>query len=196
MRIIATVEARMTSSRLPGKVLLPACGKPMLALQVERLKQVKQLDDIVIATTTNNTDDPIVDLANKLNIGYFRGSEEDVLARVLLAAKSFKADIIVEILGDCPAIDPILISQCIDTYLNLDVDYVSNALKRTFPGGMVANVFSTAILNEVEETTREDKYAREHVSIAIYNQPNRYKLFNIVAGLLQLPDSIMSFKIV
>jgi len=192
MSIIAIVEARMTSSRLPGKVLLPACGKPMLALQVERLKQVKQLDDIVIATTTNKADDAIVDLAKTMNIGYFRGSEDDVLARVLLAAKLFKSDVIVEILGDCPAIDPVLVSQCIDTYLNLEVDYVSNALQRTFPGGMVANVFSTEVLNEVEETTREDKVAREHVSIAIYSQPDKYKLFNVAApDHLRRPDLII-----
>jgi len=192
MKIVAIIEARMTSTRLPGKVLKQACGKPLLAHQIERLRKVNKLDQIVIATTINKTDDPVVILAEELEVGFYRGSENDVLARVLSAAQFHHADIIVEILGDCPAIDPKLVSQCIDAYMSRDVDYVSNALERTFPGGMVTQVFSAAILEEVEGYTRKDKHAREHVSVPIYTQPDRYKLFNVVApARLNRPDLII-----
>mgnify|MGYP003520681713 CR=1 FL=1 len=96
MRIVATIEARMRSSRLPGKVLLPILGRPMLALMIERLRRVPQINDIVIATTTDASCDPIEALAGQIGVGCYRGSEDDVLERVLLAARSANADVIVE----------------------------------------------------------------------------------------------------
>jgi spore coat polysaccharide biosynthesis protein SpsF len=112
-RIIATVECRMTSTRLPGKVMLKSCGKPMLQHIVERLSRVKKIDEIVFATTTNADDDCILTLSKKLGVSCFRGAENDVLKRVLLAAKKYEGDIIVEITGDCPLIDPDITSQTI-----------------------------------------------------------------------------------
>src|SRR4051794_28072750 len=96
-RVVATIEARMTSSRLPGKVLLPALGKPLLELMVERLRRCEHLDEIVIATTEDVSSDPLEELADRLGIGCFRGSEDDVLARVLRAAQAYGADLIVEL---------------------------------------------------------------------------------------------------
>lgn len=176
--IIATIEARMASNRLPGKVLLPACNKPLLSHLIERLQRVPSLDAIVVATTINNTDDPIVELSNKLKVGCFRGSENDVLSRVLGAAQAYGADVIVEITGDCPVIDPDIVQHCIDEYFVTGADYVTT---RNYVEGMNTQVFSTKILAEVELASRNDMVAREHVSLAIYEHPERYILHTVDA---------------
>lgn len=185
-RIVATIEARMTSTRLPGKVLLSACRKPLLAHLVERLQRVPSLTAIVVATTVNGTDDPVMELCNKLGVGCFRGSEEDVLGRVLGAAQANKADVIVEITGDCPAIDPEIVQHCIDEYFATGADYVST---RNYVGGMNTQVFSAQALAEVERVTLDDPAAREHVSLAIYEHPDIYKLHYVDApSHLKRPD--------
>ena len=104
-KIVAIIEARMTSTRLPGKVLMPILGEPSLHRMVERLRKSKHLDDVVIATTTNKVDDCVVELCEKIKCSYYRGSEEDVLQRVLEASKLHKADLIVEIPGDNICVD-------------------------------------------------------------------------------------------
>ncbi|WP_096702429.1 glycosyltransferase family protein [Magnetospirillum sp. 15-1] len=180
MKIIATIEARMTSSRLPGKVLLPAQGKPMLARMVERLRMVPSLDGIVVATTVNATDDPIEVLAAELGIGCWRGSEDDVLARVLDAAHAFDADVIVELTGDCPLIDPVIVEQCVQAYRAAGVDYLSNVMERTYPIGMDTQVFATRILDDVARRT-SDPTDHEHVSLYIYRHPDLYSLKNVAA---------------
>jgi len=175
-----TIEARMTSSRLPGKVLLEASGKPMLELMVERLKRATMIDKIVIATTTNDGDDPIEELAHRLNIGVHRGSEHDVLNRVLGAAQNHDIDVIVELTGDCPLIDPSLIDDCIAAYRRSGVDYCSNILTRAYPIGMDTQVFSTAVLADVAQRT-DDPDDHEHVSLFIYRHPEIYSLNNVPA---------------
>lgn len=181
MKIVATIEARMTSSRLPGKVLMPIMGKPMLAYLIERLKR-SRVDEIVVATTDRPTDDLIEQMATNLGVGCFRGSEEDVLGRVLLAAKSVGADVIVEITGDCPLIDPDIVDQVLDVYLSQQVDYASNTLKRTYPRGLDVQVFSTNLLDEVNILT-SDPIDHEHVSLYIYEHPEKYRLANLESGL-------------
>jgi spore coat polysaccharide biosynthesis protein SpsF len=178
--IIATIEARMSSTRLPGKVLLPAAGKPLLEHLVERLRRVRHLDGIVIATTVKGIDDPIVRLASKLDVGYFRGSEDDVLGRVLGAARTFCADVIVEITSDCPLIDPEVVESCIDGYFAKNVDYASNFLQETYPRGMATQVFATRVLDEVNQLT-QDPVDREHVSLYIYSHSDKYRLTNVMA---------------
>jgi len=180
LRIGATIEARMTSSRLPGKVLMEAAGKPMLELMVERLRRVPTLDQIVIATTTNAQDDPIQVLAERLGVGCFRGSEEDVLGRVLGAARAYELDVIVETTGDCPLIDPAISERVIQTYLQAGVDYVSNILEITYPIGMDTQVFAVDVLAEVARLTQDPLY-REHVSLYIYRHPQRFSLLNVAA---------------
>ncbi|MCK4911650.1 MAG: glycosyltransferase family protein [Thermodesulfovibrionales bacterium] len=201
-RIVATIEARMTSTRLPGKVLKPMMGRPMLELMVERLRHCPSIDEIVIATTTGRTDDPVEELASSLGIGCYRGSEEDVLLRVVEAAEHYGADLIVELTGDCPLIDPDIVEQVIGVYLRGGYDYVSNVLKLTYPDGMDTQVFSTEILREVEQKT-SDPADREHVSLYIYEMPGRYRTLNIESGLarkywdLRLTvDTIEDFKLV
>lgn len=181
MKVVTIVQARMTSTRLPGKVLKPVLGKPLLEYQIERLQRVKFADEIVIATTTNATDDPIVELCDRLSVPYFRGSEADVLARYHGAATAHYADVVVRVTSDCPLIDPKVIDRTIQYYLDFqdEFDYVANCLKRTYPRGMDTEVFSFTALNEVflEATAQPD---REHVTPFIHRQPTRYNLGHVL----------------
>jgi spore coat polysaccharide biosynthesis protein SpsF len=172
----------MTSTRLPGKVLLPVLGKPLLELLIERLKRATVLDAIVLATTRNASDDVIETLAHRLGAGCFRGSEEDVLDRVRQAAHENSADVIVEVTADNPLIDPALLDTVVRTYLRNDADYVSNLLRRTYPRGMEIQVFSTAVLDRVAGLTL-DPVDHEHVSLYIYEHPEIFSLLNVESGL-------------
>jgi spore coat polysaccharide biosynthesis protein SpsF len=176
-KIVATIEARMTSSRLRGKVLLPIAGKPALAMLIERAKRSRYLDGICVATTINEDDDPLVELAIELQVGHFRGSESDVLERVVAAAESMHADIIVELTGDCPFVDPLLIDRAIEEFFTRDVDYASNTLVATYPNGFDVQVFPTKVLREVASLT-QDAVDRTHVSYYIYNHPEKYRCHN------------------
>jgi len=179
-KIVASIEARFASSRLPGKTLLEICGKPTLELIIERLRRSKFIDEIVIATTVSRDCDAIEDLAKKLNVGCYRGSEDDVLDRVLKAAKAYKADIIVEITGDETLIDTVIVDQVIDYYLKNNFDYVSNVLDRRYPRGLDTQVFAVSVLEEVSRLTN-DPADRENVSLYIYEHPERYKLGSVRA---------------
>lgn len=180
MKTVIIVQARMTSTRLPGKVLKTVLGKPLLEYQLERLSRVSKADEIVIATTTNETDQPIVELCNRLEVKYFRGSEDDVLSRYYYAAKKYCADVIVRVTSDCPLIDPEVIDNVITTYLENQqaYDYVSNCLERTYPRGMDTEVFSFHVLKDAFEKAK-DKSEREHVTSYIYRHPEMYTLQNI-----------------
>jgi len=178
-KIVATIEARMTSSRLPGKVLLPAAGRPMLAHLLDRLKSVKEIDEIVLATTVNKIDDPLVDFAKRAGVSVFRGDEEDVMGRVIGAAKKANADIVVEITADCPLIDPDIISQAINTYLQNPCDYLSNVMIRSYPDGMDVQVFPLSVLEDSAGLT-QDHLDREHVSLYIRNHPEKYKQIHLL----------------
>lgn len=176
-KIVATIEARMTSTRLPGKVLMPLAGEPNLSRHVERIRRSKYVDEVVIATTTNPPDDAIEALAHTLKCGVWRGSENNVLERVLEAAQSVNADIIVEVTGDCPLVDWRHVDHLIELYVNGGYDYVANNMERTFPRGFDVQVFSVKTLAEVNTLTN-DPTDQEHVAFYIYNHPERYKLHN------------------
>lgn len=165
----------MTSSRLPGKVLMPVLGKPMLQLMIERVRKAKYVNDIIVATTTNDTDDPVANLCAELNIKVFRGSEHDVLARVYNAHKTFGSNIVVELTGDCPLIEPQLIDLCILTFLNQDLDYVATNQVKTYPNGQAVQVFSFELLEYLNFNALTE-YDREHVSPSIYQNPDKYRL--------------------
>lgn len=169
MNITATVQARMGSSRLPGKVLKPIAGKPMLQHQIERIRRSRLIDDIVIATTTSPKDDPIVDLAHKLNVNVFRGSEDDVLCRITSLLKEYSVDIHAELIGDSPFSDPQIIDEIIGFYLkNQDkYDYVSNGSKVTYPSGMEVNVYPASVLIKADSMVSTYDPLREHVDIHI-----------------------------
>lgn len=179
-KIVATIEARMTSSRLPGKVLLEAAGISMLEHLVRRLSAVQSIDQIVLATTVNNEDLPLIKLAKNLNISYFCGSEEDVMQRVIGAAKSVNADVIVEITGDCPIIDPEIVEQTIRMFKAHKFDYVSNALMRSYPDGMDTQVFRLDTLKRSAAMTN-DPLDREHVTLHIRKNPKVFTHLHLIA---------------
>ena len=176
-KIVATIEARMTSSRLPGKVLLSLAGTPVLEMMVNRLKQSKYLDEICIATTTNANDDLVEALAKRLGVECFRGSESDVLGRVLGAAESVEADIIVEAMADSPFIDPELVDRGIEEFFAHDVDYAANCMKDTYAVGFEVQVFPTKVLRNVSQRTN-DIIDRTHVTYYIYMHPELYRTYN------------------
>jgi spore coat polysaccharide biosynthesis protein SpsF len=171
----------MTSRRLPGKVLAQLGHVPALEVMITRIRQIAAIDEIVVATTSNSTDDPIDDLTKRLGVGCWRGSEEDVLQRVLDAARAHRADVIVEFTGDCPLIDPMIAGEVIETYKRAGVDYVSNVIERSFPMGMETQVFARSVLEDVARRTH-DKFDHEHVSLFIYRNPQIYSLRNVVAS--------------
>jgi spore coat polysaccharide biosynthesis protein SpsF len=180
MRTLIIVQARMTSTRLPGKVLLPLAGEAMLTRLLERLRRVQRAHGIVIATTTNTTDDAITELCAKLNVPCHRGSEHDVLSRYADAARLHGADVVVRITADCPLIDPALIDQVIATYEAGDTDYVSNMLPPTWPYGMAVEVFSAGALAQAH-TEATQAAEREHVTPFLYWHPERYRLRNVAS---------------
>ena len=179
MKTIIIVQARMTSTRLPGKVLMEVRGKSLLEYQIERLRQVRLADELVIATTTNDTDQPIVELCERLGAAYYRGSEEDVLSRYYEAATQSGADVVVRVTSDCPLIDPGVMDEVIALYINNrdKYDYVSNTLERTYPRGLDTEVFSMAALEKAYNEAREQP-EREHVTLFIYRRPEQFPLAN------------------
>lgn len=160
--------------------MLSSCGKPMLEHLAERLARVGRIDNIVFATTSNPADDCIEQLAGRIGVDCYRGSEDDVLKRVLLAAQQAKADIIVEITGDCPLVDPDVTAQTIDLYLSNACDYAANDLVVSYPLGMDVQVFSVDLLARADQEgrTADD---REHVSWYIVRNPEKFRLLNLPA---------------
>lgn len=180
MKTVATIEARMASSRLPGKSIAPILGKPVLEHIVERLRRAPSIQEIIVATTVNPQDDAIEAVARSIGVACFRGSEEDVLDRVLRAVKSRAGDIIFQYGADCPFADPAIIEQLLKTYREGGYDLVCNALELTYPLGIVGTVLSTALLEQVSALTREP-LDREDVTRYIWERPSRFKLKNLQA---------------
>jgi len=182
MKIAATLQARMGSTRLPGKVMKTIVGKPMLALQIERIRQCRLIDEIIIATTTESKDDTIAVLAADIGVSCYRGSENDVLARITETLLEHKVDINVEFMGDNPIPDPLLCDSIIGYYLKNSsrYDYVTNALKTTYPPGAEVYVYPAEILIDAEKKAA-DSPLREHVGIHINQHPERYRICNLEA---------------
>jgi spore coat polysaccharide biosynthesis protein SpsF len=180
VKTVIIVQARMTSTRLPGKVLKRVLGKPLLEYQIERIKRVKSADEIVVATTVNRADEEIVEFCDRLSLPFFRGEERDVLSRYHAAAKAFQADVVVRLTSDCPVIDPSVVERVLRHYFDhaMECDYVSNCLKRTYPRGMDTDVFPFRILEQaVLEAAGTGE--REHVTPFIYRQAHRFRLSNV-----------------
>ncbi|HEY7608072.1 MAG TPA: glycosyltransferase family protein [Alphaproteobacteria bacterium] len=178
MRVVASIEARFNSSRLPGKVLADVAGAPALTRLLRRLRRARSLDAIVLATTTSPADDVLVDWARGEGVAWHRGSEEDVLARVVGAHRQLGTELVVEICGDCPLIDPEIIDMAVATFRLNDADVVSNTYRLGFPQGADAQVFRLAALEDVARTV-EDPAVREHVSLYFYEHPERYRIIHL-----------------
>ena len=182
MSTVAIVQARMTSTRLPGKVLLEVLGKPMLAFQLERVRRVSSIDAIVIATTTNAADDPVEGFASAGGYGLHRGSEHDVLGRFQGAVAGTEASTVVRLTADCPLADPDVIEQVIQRYRDAAprCDYVTNAIPRSYPAGLDVEVLGRRAL-EIAAAEAREAYDREHVTPFLYRNPERFRLLSVVA---------------
>ncbi|MGE7601568.1 cytidylyltransferase domain-containing protein [Peribacillus sp. NPDC097675] len=177
MKVVAIIQARMGSSRLPGKVMKQVQGKPLLQYQLERIGKARFINKIVVATTTKETEQPIVDLCERLSVAIFRGPEDDVLTRFFDAATEHQTDIVVRLTADCPLIDPHTIDQALEEFLAGvgKYDYVSNTLERTYPRGFDVEVFSMKALEQAFKEAKEATY-REHVTPYIYHHPEKFRL--------------------
>ena len=175
----------MGSSRLPGKVLKKIGGRPMLSYEIERLRRAKRANLLVVATSTNAADDPIVDLCTAEGVEVTRGSEHDVLSRYDEAARRFAATVVVRVTADCPLIDPVLIDAAIEEFLseNGTCDYLSNMLEPTWPYGMAVEVFTAAALHEAAREAK-DPAEREHVTPFLYWHRDRFR----IKSLTRSPD--------
>jgi len=177
----------MTSTRLPGKVLKDVAGRPMLAQQIRRLKQCACLDDIVIASTENAADDPIVQAAAAESVGCFRGSEQDVLSRVVGAAEMARADVVVRLTADCPLIDAGVVDKVVRVLMDSasECDYASNIFERTYPRGLDAEAMFVDTLKRMDRLATS-KPAREHVTV--YIRSERRDLF-LVRSVKDIQDN-------
>jgi spore coat polysaccharide biosynthesis protein SpsF len=181
MKRVAIVQARMTSSRLPGKILADLCGRPMLAQQLRRMKRMEEIDDIVIATTVNAADDSVVDLARCEEVRWFRGDEHNVLSRYCNAAREAHADLVLRITADCPLLDPgesDRVSRALTDEPTL-WDYASNVMERTYPRGLDTEALFIDVLTRVERMASSPS-ALEHVTWLVNHEPRLFARKSVV----------------
>ncbi|MBM4452976.1 MAG: acylneuraminate cytidylyltransferase [Chloroflexi bacterium] len=180
MKIVAIIQARMGSTRLPGKVLKDICGRPMLWHIHNRLRYAKLVGQAVIATSNKTSDCPITKFAEQSNIPYYAGSELDLLDRWYQTAKRFQADAVVRITADCPLVDPVIVDEVVKYYLEKGpLDYVSNSRpKATYPQGLDVEIYSCEALKEVWNEI-QDPFLREWGSANFFEHPERYRLANL-----------------
>lgn len=176
--IVAIIQARMGSQRLPGKVLMDLAGEPVLGHIVRRAKALNSLSTIVVATTEDSRDDPIVTFAEKQRIEVFRGSESDVLGRVFSAGEAFGAEAVLELTGDNPILDCETANQIISKFQTNQFDLVTNNLPRTFPMGIDMSLISMSALSQVAKEATE-KADREHVLRFVHERPHRFSINNL-----------------
>lgn len=163
MTVVAIIQARMGSTRLPGKMMLPLRNEHVLTHDVRRISAAGKVDAVCVATSTNLADDIIARYAKRAGAEVFRGSESDVLDRVFKAAKETNADVVVRITGDCPLVDPKTIDAVIDPVADDQVDYAANIFERTFPRGLDVEAFTFESFREVHREATEPHH-REHVT--------------------------------
>jgi len=172
VNVVAIIQARMGSTRLPGKVMKDICGKPMLERIVDRVLLSHEVNKVVVATSNLNKNDVICDFCNDKAINVYRGSEKDVLGRYYKCATKNNADVVVRITADCPFVSPRMIDDMISLFLVKECDFVSNVMERTFPKGLDLEVFSMNLLQKTFNNAISD-YDREHVTPYMYN-PTTY----------------------
>ena len=201
-RVVAIVQARMASTRLPGKVLKEILGKPILAYLIERIKNSNSIDDLVIATTTNLVDELIVEYCIANNVQYFRGSENDVLSRYTGAAIASNADYVVRICSDSPIVDSDLINEIVNEFKlqRNNCDYLSNTIDQTYPLGMNIEIFSFEALS-IADQNASTLYEREHVTPYIYFNKDRFRVlkknyYKNVSSIRLTLDELDDFRLI
>jgi spore coat polysaccharide biosynthesis protein SpsF len=179
--IAAFIQARMSSSRLPGKVLKTILGRPMLELEIERVRSATMIDRVVVVTSTAAEDRQIVELCRRLKTDVYCGDLDNVLDRFYQAARQFKPDHIMRLTGDCPLIDPQVIDSLVRLYLAKGCDFATNCLPPTFPDGLDAEIFTRQALEEAKQKARLPSHL-EHVTLFFEEQPARFKIANLACG--------------
>jgi spore coat polysaccharide biosynthesis protein SpsF len=168
---LAILQVRMSSTRLPGKVMMPINGQPMIYRQIERVKQAKTVDELIVATSTDPSDDSLADFLLKNGINVFRGSLTDVLLRFSQIQEIVKSSAIIRLTGDCPLVIPALIDEMVARFYVADVDYLSNTLEPTYPDGLDIEIIKPSALTRVAAYDLSPA-EREHVTLGIYTRPS------------------------
>jgi len=182
MKVNCIIQARMLSERFPGKVMKILSGKPMIEHLLISLTHCKNIDEIIVSTTSNKNDDPLVEFLKKNNWNYFRGDEHDVLLRYVNTLKQFPADYVVRITADNPLTDPEIVDSVIEQTLLTKSDYSSNHLIKTFPLGYVVEVISAKTLLKIEQLTQNPE-DREHVTWFVYQNRDKFNTSNFLAPI-------------
>lgn len=184
MAILAIVQARMSSSRLPGKVLMDIEGIPMIGRQIERIRKADSISEVIVATSVHASDDPLVGYLESIDVKVQRGPLDDVLQRFIEVLDSSQAEDFVRLTADCPLADPEVIDEAIEMYFESNYDYVSNTLIRTYPRGLDVEIAKSKVLREIAKNNF-DQMSREHVTYGIYTQPEVYSLGNFAQSRSQ-----------
>lgn len=186
-KVVAVIQARMNSTRLPGKVLMEIAGVPMLSHVVDRVQRADTVVEAVVATSEEREDDQLYEYCLRNGFSAYRGSNQDVLKRTLLTAETHQAEVIVRVTGDCPLIDPAVIDKTVSAFLERypEVDFGSNrgsiGLHRTYPIGMDVEVMTTEALQRADREATE-RYQREHVTPYLYEEGGRFRTVSVNSG--------------
>lgn len=178
---LGVLQARMTSSRLPGKVLEPILGVPMIGRQIERLRRASSLDGLVVATSTDPSDDPLVEYLSTLSVPVVRGSLDDVLGRFIAVLDEFSPDVVVRLTADCPLASPVVVDQVVAAF-GPEVDFVSNTLEPTWPDGVDVEVVRASALRWVASHSH-DAHEHEHVTLGVYRRPDQFRCVNVAGDV-------------
>jgi len=178
-KFVAIVQARMGSTRLPGKVLMPIGNETVLEKVVRRLSRASSIDVTVVATTQAKKDDVIVEECNRLGVQSFRGSEDDVLDRYYRAAEAVSADVVIRITSDCPLIDPEVVDEVASKFVRENADFACNALPRTYPRGLDTEIFTMDVLARLWQAAHEQRH-REHVTLYCYEHRDLFQFVSVV----------------
>ncbi|MBK9738913.1 MAG: glycosyltransferase family protein [Actinobacteria bacterium] len=181
MSTLAIVQARMTSTRFPGKVLAPLVGQPMVLRQLERVRRATTLDGVIVATSTDPTDDELTGVVEASGVPVVRGSLDDVLDRFITAMDVFEPEVVVRLTADCPLISPFVIDQVVEAFRASNADYVSNTMTPTYPDGLDVEVVRASVLREVARSAT-DPPEREHVTLGVYRRHDRYRVENVIGS--------------
>ena len=176
-RTVAIVQARTSSTRLPGKVLKPLSGRPMILQQLDRIARAQNLDAVVVATSQNQDDDELARLVREHGVKLVRGPLNDVLGRFVHAVDEFQPDVVVRLTADCPLISPSVIDHIVERFHAGTADYVSNTMEPTFPDGLDVEVVTAKALRYVDKHS-SDKHEREHVTLGVYRRTDEFTIEN------------------
>jgi spore coat polysaccharide biosynthesis protein SpsF len=178
MKVAAIIQARMGSTRLPGKVLMDLGGETTLSRVVRRLLRAASLQEVAVATTGADKDKAIVEACRRMGVACVTGSEQDVLDRYLQAAEKLGTQVIVRITSDCPLIDPELVDQVVESLIERHADFCCNVLPRTYPRGLDAEAFTKEALEKTWEVS-DQPHQREHVTPLFYERPDLFRLATV-----------------